>query len=76
MLQGDIIHSSVRGRVVLVTGGAGSIGSELCRQLVTLGPAKIVALDNNETGLFHLVNELAAGPGEGLLIPVLGVHHR
>lgn len=71
MLQGDVIRSSVRDRIVLVTGGAGSIGSELCRQLVTLGPAKVIALDNNETALFHLVNELATGPDEELLIPVL-----
>jgi FlaA1/EpsC-like NDP-sugar epimerase len=70
VLQGDVISSSVRDRVVLVTGGAGSIGSELCRQLVTLGPAKVIVLDNNETGLFHLMNELSTGD-EGLLIPVL-----
>lgn len=70
-LQGEVIQNCVRDRVVLVTGGAGSVGSELCRQLVTLGPAKLIALDNNETGLFHLVNELRGGPGGELLTPVL-----
>jgi FlaA1/EpsC-like NDP-sugar epimerase len=71
-LQGDLVRQCVEGRVVLVTGGAGSIGSEICRQLVTLGPAQVVALDNNETGLFHLVNELREGPGGDLITGVLG----
>jgi FlaA1/EpsC-like NDP-sugar epimerase len=44
----------IRDRVVLVTGAAGSIGSELCRQIALLGPRMLVVLDNNETGLFDL----------------------
>ena len=44
----------VTGKVVLVTGAAGSIGSELCRQLLGFQPRLLVALDNNETGLFDL----------------------
>jgi FlaA1/EpsC-like NDP-sugar epimerase len=48
----------VEGKVVLVTGAAGSIGSELCRQLVHLRPSRLVLLDTNETGLFDLEAEL------------------
>ncbi len=52
-------------KVVLVTGAAGSIGSELCRQLLHLRPSRLVLLDTNETGLFDLHAELGAlGAGD------------
>jgi FlaA1/EpsC-like NDP-sugar epimerase len=70
-LQTTLVQKTVEGRVVLVTGAAGSIGSELCRQLLTLGPTQVIALDNNETGLFHLHRELSAMPGGEILKPVL-----
>jgi FlaA1/EpsC-like NDP-sugar epimerase len=56
---------------VLVTGACGSIGSELCRQLLKHGPARLVLLDRNETGLFWLERELMRlGQGTGTeLIP-------
>ena len=47
-------------RVVLITGAAGSIGSELCRQLVSYRPVKMILVDNNESGLHDLVLELKA----------------
>ena len=50
----DIIH----GKTVLVSGAAGSIGSELCRQIMSLEPRLLVAMDNNETGLFDLDRDL------------------
>lgn len=43
-----------RGKVVLVTGGAGSIGSGIVRRMLELQPAAVRVLDNNETGLFDL----------------------
>jgi FlaA1/EpsC-like NDP-sugar epimerase len=49
---------SLRNRVVLITGAAGSIGSELARQVITFRPAGLHLLDNNETGLHDLRQEL------------------
>ncbi len=46
-------------KVVMVTGSAGSIGSEICRQLLELSPAKIVLVDRSETGQFFLERELS-----------------
>jgi FlaA1/EpsC-like NDP-sugar epimerase len=52
------VRSVVQGNVVMVTGAAGSIGSELCRQLIRYDPALLVCLDQNETGMFYLEKEL------------------
>lgn len=46
------------GHTVLVTGAGGSIGSELCRQLVGLGPRRIVLAGHGENSIFHIFNEL------------------
>ena len=52
--------AEVRNRTVLVTGAAGSIGSELSRLLAGMGPRRLVLLDTNESGLFDLCEELRA----------------
>ncbi len=49
-----LISEDLRGKKVLVTGGAGSIGSELVRQIAELGPAKLIALDNAESPLHEV----------------------
>ncbi len=64
--------SPVREKVVLITGAAGSIGSELCRQILSYAPAKLIMLDNNESGLHDLQTELASLTREdSLLVPTL-----
>lgn len=53
----DTIKESITGKTVLVTGAGGSIGSELVRQCVNLKPANLIALDIDETELYHIENE-------------------
>jgi FlaA1/EpsC-like NDP-sugar epimerase len=50
---------ALAGKRVLITGGAGSIGSELARVVLAVGPASLLAVDMNETGLFELEADLA-----------------
>jgi FlaA1/EpsC-like NDP-sugar epimerase len=57
-LDVDSIRTWLSGKVVLVTGAAGSIGSEICRQLLELAPSRIVLVDRSETGQFFLEREL------------------
>jgi len=52
------IEQWVHGRTMLVTGAGGSIGSELCRQLVRFRPRELVLMDCNETGLFYAEQEM------------------
>ncbi|HEY4304178.1 MAG TPA: nucleoside-diphosphate sugar epimerase/dehydratase [Gemmatimonadaceae bacterium] len=56
----DQVGALVTNRTVLVTGAGGSIGSELCRQLAQLRPARIVAVGRGENSIFELVQELNA----------------
>ncbi len=67
----ESIRDYVSGKRVLVTGAAGSIGSEICRQVARFFPAKIVLLDNAETPLYQIEMELATAFPELRLVPVL-----
>ena len=57
------IAEYLTGEVVLVTGAGGSIGSELCRQIARIGPAKLVLLDHAEPALFEIERELVRERG-------------
>jgi FlaA1/EpsC-like NDP-sugar epimerase len=57
-LEMDIIGKYLAGKRVLVTGGAGSIGSELCRQIAQFKPEKLILVDRNESGLYEMELEL------------------
>ena len=52
------VRTRLEGRVVMVTGAAGSIGSELCKQIVQQRPLKIICVDQSETSLFYLQQKL------------------
>ncbi len=53
------LRSAIHGRSVMVTGAVGSIGSEVCRQILEHEPRVLVCVDQNETGMFHLDRELS-----------------
>lgn len=55
----NLLARNVRGKCVLVTGAGGSIGSELCRQVLALSPRELVLVDNSEFNLFQIDAELA-----------------
>ena len=65
------VSDYIRGKRVLVTGGAGSIGSEICRQVLKYGCSYLVAMDINENGLFYLRSDLLEEfPGERFCVRV------
>lgn len=55
-----LLSASVTGKRILVTGGGGSIGSEICRQCMQLVPAKLVVLDQSEENLYKVIELVAA----------------
>jgi FlaA1/EpsC-like NDP-sugar epimerase len=67
-LNWDRILGAVKGKTILVTGGGGSIGSELCRQVARLEPNSLVIYDNSEFNLYKIEQELIR------LFPTLRLH--
>ena len=71
-----LLNESIRDRRILVTGAGGSIGSELCRQILKYRPTQLVLLDHSEYNLYRLYSQLeeytarVKTPAE--LVPVLG----
>jgi O-antigen biosynthesis protein WbqV len=62
----------VRGRAVLVTGGGGSIGSEICRRVADLGAARLMIVEHSEPALYAIVEEIAGRSFEGELLGHIG----
>jgi FlaA1/EpsC-like NDP-sugar epimerase len=70
-LDWDAIRAGLTDRVVLVTGAGGSIGSELCRQVIAARPKRLVLADNCELNLYRLDQELAARAEAPSFVPHL-----
>lgn len=56
----ELMGFCVRGKSVMVTGGGGSIGSELCRQILALEPSSLIVVDNSEFNLYSITEDLNA----------------
>ncbi|HET8910363.1 MAG TPA: UDP-N-acetylglucosamine 4,6-dehydratase family protein [Ktedonobacteraceae bacterium] len=65
-------YTLLKRQTILVTGAAGSIGSELCRQLLNYDPLLVIGLDTNETGLFDLAESLHSHPNGKNFLPYIG----
>lgn len=57
-LDNQAIANFIQGRTVLITGAGGSIGSEMCRQICVFGPKQLILVEQAETPLFDIENEL------------------
>ena len=68
----EVIKKNFAGKVVMVTGAAGSIGSELCRQLATFGIKQLVMFDNAETPMHNVRLEFEERFPELKFVPVIG----
>jgi FlaA1/EpsC-like NDP-sugar epimerase len=71
-LQSADARAILRKQVIVVTGAAGSVGSELCRQLLDYEPDRLIALDTNETGLFDLAENLRSHGHFACFNPYIG----
>ena len=67
----DEIFSSIKGKTLLVTGGGGSIGSELCRQIVAAEPKQLIIFDMYENNAYEIQQELRRKYGSKLNLTVL-----
>ena len=68
----DEVIANFKGKVVMVTGAAGSIGSELCRQLATFGVKELVLYDNSETPMHNIRLELEEKYPDLKFTPIIG----
>jgi FlaA1/EpsC-like NDP-sugar epimerase len=72
MIDTDDVEALLKNRVVMVTGAGGSIGSELCRQILRFGPVQLVAFDVSEFSIYRLNEELCDKYPKVSVVPIIG----
>ena len=70
-LDMDIVEHYIHDKVVLVTGAGGSIGSEICRQIMRIGPKKLLLLGHGENSIYLINQELKGLYKDGPIIPII-----
>ena len=70
-LDMDIVEHYIRNKVVLVTGAGGSIGSEICRQIMRIGPKQLLLLGHGENSIYLINQELKNIYKDGPIIPII-----
>lgn len=70
-LQAEPINLFLQGKTILVTGAAGSIGSEICRQTLAFRPRSLILLDHSENGLFEIERGLKRDFPDQTIVPVV-----
>lgn len=71
-LNWNSIRDGLAGKRVMITGGGGSIGSELCRQIARLNPVELIVVDNSEYSLYRIDHELRGHFQDLIFYPILG----
>ena len=70
-LDMDIVEHYIRDKVVLITGADGSIGSEICRQIMGVGPKQLLLLGHGENSIYLINQELKNIYKDGPIIPII-----
>jgi FlaA1/EpsC-like NDP-sugar epimerase len=71
--EASLLSRNINGKIVMVTGAGGSIGSELCRQIVKQGPKRLILFELSEYNLYAIEEELRAGAADDLeIVPLIG----
>lgn len=70
-LDMDVVEHYIRDKVVLVTGAGGSIGSEICRQIMRVGPKQLLLLGHGENSIYLINHELKNIYKDGPIIPII-----
>ena len=70
-LDMDIVEHYIRDKIVLVTGAGGSIGSEICRQIMRVGPKMLLLLGHGENSIYLINHELKNIYKDGPIIPII-----
>src|SRR4029077_15273865 len=71
-LQTENIRNTLENRVVMVTGAGGSIGSELCRQIASFNPQRLLLVEQSEPQIFQIEQELITMGHRPRIVPLVG----